>query len=201
MSKEYPIVAVTGSSGSGTSSVKHAFEIIFRHEGITPAFVEGDSYHRYNRQEMDDVVKAAELEGKNITHFGPEGNLFEELEALFQGYSQSGTGKCRYYIHNDAEAALHGSSPGMLTEWGDLPENTDLLFYEGLHGAVITDSVNIHKYVDLLIGVTPIINLEWMQKIQRDKEYRGYSPEDATELILSRMHDYIHYITPPILQD
>ena len=196
MSKEYPIVAITGSSGSGTSSVKNAFEIIFRHEGITPAFVEGDSYHRYNRQEMDAVVKAAELEGKNITHFGPEGNLFEELEALFQGYSLSGTGKCRYYIHNDTEAALHGSSPGMLTEWGDLPENTDLLFYEGLHGAVITDSVNVHQYVDLLIGVTPIINLEWMQKIQRDKEYRGYSPEDATELILSRMHDYIHYITP-----
>jgi len=196
MSKEHPIIAVTGSSGSGTSSVKNAFEIIFSHEGITPAFVEGDSYHRYNRQEMDDVVKAAELEGNNITHFGPEGNLFEELESLFKGYSQNGTGKRRYYIHDDTEAALRGSSHGMLTEWDDLPENTDLLFYEGLHGAVITDSVNVHQYVDLLIGVTPIINLEWMQKVQRDKEYRGYSPEDATELILSRMHDYMHYITP-----
>ena len=196
MSKQHPIVAVTGSSGSGTSSVKHAFEIIFRHEGITPAFVEGDSYHRYNRQEMDDVVKAAELDGKNITHFGPEGNLFDELESLFSGYSQSGTGKRRYYIHNDTEAVLRGSSPGMLTDWEELPENTDLLFYEGLHGAVITDNINVHQYVDLMIGVTPIINLEWMQKIQRDKEYRGYSPEDATELILSRMHDYTHYITP-----
>ncbi|MFB3100718.1 MAG: phosphoribulokinase, partial [Gammaproteobacteria bacterium] len=176
--------------------VKNAFEIIFSHEGITPAFVEGDSYHRYNRQEMDDVVKTAELEGKSITHFGPEGNLFDELESLFQEYSQSGTGKRRYYIHDDTEAALRGTSTGMLTEWEDLPENTDLLFYEGLHGAVITDGVNVHQYVDLLIGVTPIINLEWMQKIQRDKEYMGYSPEDATELILSRMHDYTHYITP-----
>ncbi len=196
MSKEHPIIAVTGSSGSGTSSVKHAFEIIFRHEGITPAFVEGDSYHRYNRQEMDDVVKAAELEGKNITHFGPEGNLFDELESLFKGYSKNGTGKRRYYIHDDTEAVLRGSSTGMLTDWEDLPKNTDLLFYEGLHGAVITDNVNVHQYVDLTIGVTPIINLEWMQKVQRDKEYRGYSPEDATELILSRMHDYTHYITP-----
>ena len=196
MSKEHPIIAVTGSSGAGTSSVKNAFEIIFKHEGITPAFIEGDGYHRYNRQEMHDVVKAAKLEGKNITHFGPEGNLFEELESLFQRYSENGTCKCRYYIHDKAEAALHGSSPGMLTEWHDLPEKTDLLFYEGLHGAVVTDTVNVHQYVDLLIGVTPIINLEWMQKIQRDKEYRGYSPEDATELILSRMHDYVHYITP-----
>ncbi len=196
MSREHPIVAVTGSSGSGTSSVKHAFEIIFSHEAITPAFVEGDSYHRYNRQEMDDVVKAAELDGKNITHFGPEGNLFEELEPLFDGYSKTGTGKRTYYIHDDTEAVLRCSSPGMLTDWEDLPENTDLLFYEGLHGAVITENVIVHQYVDLLIGVTPIINLEWMQKIQRDKEYRGYSPEDATELILSRMHDYTHYITP-----
>ncbi len=196
MSKEHPIVAVTGSSGSGTSSVKNAFEIIFSHEDISPAFVEGDSYHRYNRQEMDDMVKAAEEDGKNITHFGPEGNLFEELEALFAEYSKNGIGKRRYYIHNDAESALHSSPPGALTEWSDLPENTDLLFYEGLHGAVVTDTVNVHRYVDLLIGVTPIINLEWMQKIQRDKEYRGYSPEDATELILSRMHDYTHYITP-----
>lgn len=196
MSKEHPIVAVTGSSGSGTSSVKKAFEIIFRHEGITPAFVEGDSYHRYNRQEMDEVVKAAEQEGKNITHFGPEGNLFEDLENAFREYSEHGTGKCRYYIHNDAEAAIHGSPTGTLTEWCDMPDNTDLLFYEGLHGAVITDTVNVHQYVDLVIGVTPIINLEWMQKIHRDKEYRGYSPEDATKLILSRMHDYVHYITP-----
>lgn len=196
MSKQHPIVSVTGSSGAGTSSVKNAFEIIFRQEGIKPAFVEGDSYHKYNRQEMDDVVKAAEVEGKNITHFGPEGNLFEDLEALFKEYSDHGTGKCRYYIHNDTEAELHGSPPGTLTEWDDLTEGTDLLLYEGLHGAVITDTVNVHQYVDLLIGVTPIINLEWIQKIQRDKEYRGYSPEDATELILSRMHDYTHYITP-----
>ena len=196
MSKQYPIIAVTGSSGSGTSSVKHAFEIIFNHEGITPAFVEGDSYHRYDRLEMHDVVKAAELEGKNITHFGPEGNLFEELEALFCEYSEHGTGRRRYYIHNDAEAALHGSPTGTLTEWDNLTENTDLLFYEGLHGAIVTDTVNVHQYVDLLIGVTPIINIEWMQKIHRDKEIRGYSPEDATELILSRMHDYTHYITP-----
>lgn len=196
MSKEHPIVVVTGSSGSGTSSVKNAFEIIFRHEGIAPAFIEGDSYHKYNRQEMDNVVKAAELEGKNITHFGPDGNVFEDLEAAFREYSEHGTGKCRYYIHDDAEAAVHHSPPGTLTGWRDIPENTDLLFYEGLHGAVVTDTVDVRQYVDLLIGVTPIINLEWMQKIHRDKEYRGYTPEDATDLILNRMHDYIHYITP-----
>ncbi len=196
MSIKHPIIAVTGSSGAGTSSVQKAFEIIFRHESITPAFIEGDSYHKYNRQEMDNVVNAAEQEGKNITHFGPEGNAFRELEATFREYSEHGTGKYRYYVHDENEAAIHRSPPGTLTKWQDIPENTDLLFYEGLHGAVVTDTVNVRQYVDLLIGVTPIINLEWMQKIHRDKEYRGYTPKDAMDLILNRMHDYIHYITP-----
>lgn len=196
MSIKHPIVAVTGSSGAGTTNIKTAFEHIFRQEGIKPAIVEGDSYHRYSRKQMDEIVAEAEKSGRNITHFGPEGNLFEELEALFSEYAEHGTGKRRYYIHNTEEAALHGAEPGELTPWETLPEKTDLLFYEGLHGGVVTDKVNVAKYVDLLIGVAPIINLEWIQKIYRDKAVRGYSVEDATNMILSRMHDYTHYITP-----
>ena len=196
MSLKHPIVAVTGSSGAGTTNVKTAFEHIFRREGIKPAIVEGDSYHRYSRKQMDEVVAEARKTGRNVTHFGPEGNLFEELEELFRNYADNGTGKRRYYIHNDEEAARHGAESGELTHWENLPENTDLLFYEGLHGGVVTDTVNVAQHVDLLIGVAPIINLEWIQKIYRDKAVRGYTAEDATNMILSRMHDYTHYITP-----
>lgn len=196
MSIKHPIVAVTGSSGAGTTSVKAAFEQIFRREGIVAAVIEGDCFHRYNRKQMDEVVTEAEKNGKNITHFGPEGNLFEELEAVFREYGEKGTGKRRYYIHNDEEAAEHGSAPGELTDWEQLPENTDILFYEGLHGGLVTDTVNVAQHVDLLIGVAPIINLEWIQKIYRDKAVRGYTSEDATNMILSRMYDYTHYITP-----
>ena len=197
MSKEHPIVAITGSSGAGTSNVKIAFEQIFRRAGINPATIEGDCFHRYNRKEMDAIVARIEQEGgNNVTHFGPEGNLFEELEAVFSEYTQSGTGKRRYYIHNEDEAAHHGARVGELTPWEPLPPRTDLLFYEGLHGGLVTDEVNIAQYVDLLIGVAPIINLEWIQKIHRDKTVRGYTSESATQMILSRMHDYTHYITP-----
>jgi phosphoribulokinase len=196
MSIKHPIVAVTGSSGAGTTNVKAAFEQIFRREGITPAVIEGDGFHRFNRREMDEISSKAEQEGRTITHFGPEGNLFAELEAVFKEYAELGTGKRRYYIHNQEEAALHGAPPGELTPWEPLPENTDLLFYEGLHGGVVTDQVNIAQHVDLLIGVAPIINLEWIQKIYRDKEVRGYTSEDATKMILSRMNDYTYYIIP-----
>ena len=145
---------------------------------------------------MEAAREQARKGGRIITHFGPEGNLFDELEGLFCEYSRHGTGRRRYYIHNREEAQRHGYPLGSLTPWEPLPDNTDLLFYEGLHGGLITDTVNIAQYVDLLIGVAPIINLEWIQKIHRDNAIRGYSTEDATGSILERMHDYIHYITP-----
>jgi len=196
MSVQHPVVAVTGSSGSGTTSVKEAFEHIFRHEGIKPAMIEGDCFHRYNRSDMNEMLASFEKENKRLTHFGPEGNLFDELERVFREYSEKGTGRRRYYIHNEEEAARHGFPIGALTPWEDLPEDSDLLFYEGLHGGIVTDKYNVYQYVDLLIGVVPIINLEWIQKIHRDQSVRGYSASDATRMILGRMHDYVHYITP-----
>ena len=196
MSEKHPIIAITGSSGAGTSLAKSAFMYIFRKNGIKPAIIEGDCFHRYNRVEMDELSIEAEKNSENLTHFGPEGNLFEDLENVFREYGANGTGRRRFYIHDEKEASEHGSAPGTLTEWESLEENTDLLFYEGLHGGLVTKEINIAKHVDLLIGVTPIINLEWMQKIHRDQAVRGYTTEDATKLILSRMHDYVHYITP-----
>ena len=197
MSKKHPIVAVTGSSGAGTTIVKTAFEQIFEAETISAAMIEGDCFHRYNREEMNRIRETHNVDdNRHVTHFGPEGNIFEELEAVFKQYSQNGTGKRRYYIHNEQESELHNSPLGSLTDWEPLPENSDLLFYEGLHGGIQTDSVDVSQYVDLLIGVVPIINLEWIQKIHRDQSVRGYSTEDATNMILGRMFDYVNYITP-----
>lgn len=196
MSILHPIVAVTGSSGAGTSSVKLAFERIFQNEGINPAIIEGDSFHRYDRTEMEWEVEKSLLQGRTLTHFGPEGNLLQELEALFSGFATYGTGKQRSYVHTEEEAERHESPPGTFTDWQPLTPECDLLFYEGLHGGLITEGVNIARHVDLLIGVVPIINLEWMQKIHRDRSVRGYSVDAATDMILRRLPDYVHYICP-----
>lgn len=198
MSKKYPIIAITGSSGAGTTTVKRAFEHIFRREEINPVIVEGDSFHRFNRSEMKEAMKKAEIEANShFSHFGPEANLFEELEMLFRTYGKSGTGKKRYYLHSDEEAAAYaGLKPGEFTPWEDIPLQTDLLFYEGLHGGVAHGGADAAKWVDLLIGVVPIVNLEWIQKIHRDTAERGYSADAVTDTILRRMYDYVHYITP-----
>lgn len=196
MSDLHPIVAVTGSSGAGTSSVKLAVDHIFERTGLTPAVVEGDSFHRYDRVEMGKQVDRFARLGMTLTHFGPEGNLFDELEALFRSYAESGTGLRRHYLHTPEDAQRYGGRPGTFTDWEQLPEPTDLLFYEGLHGGLKTDRHDIPRYVDLLVGVVPIINLEWIQKIHRDRAVRGYSAETATQMILRRMPDYVHYICP-----
>lgn len=197
MSAKHPIIAITGSSGAGTTSVMRAFEQIFRREGIEAAFIEGDSFHRYDRAEMKQkMLEELEKGNQNFSHFGPESNAFQELEALFRRYSESGTGQNRKYLHNEEEAATYGQEPGTFTPWMDLPEDTDLLFYEGLHGAVVTEDVDIARHVDLLIGVVPVINLEWIQKVHRDMAARGYSTEAVTDTILRRMPDYVHYICP-----
>ena len=193
---KHPIIAITGSSGAGTSTVKTTFDQIFRREHITPAIVEGDAFHRYDRVEMRSLLETAHREGRNFSHFGPEANLFEELEALFRDYRTSGTGKARKYLHDTNEAQPYAQEPGTFTPWEALPEGSDLLFYEGLHGAVATDRVDVAQFAHLLIGVVPSINLEWIQKLHRDKSARGHSHEAIVDTILRRMPDYVNYIVP-----
>jgi len=197
MSERHPIIAITGSSGAGTSSVTRTFDGIFRREAVKAAIIEGDSFHRWDRLEMRARQAEAEQAGnKHFSHFGPENNLFAELEQLFRSYSESGSGRRRKYLHDPAEAAPYKQEPGTFTAWEDLPADTDILFYEGLHGAVRTAEVDVARYPDLLIGVVPVINLEWIQKLYRDKNVRGYSAEAVTDTILRRMPDYVHYIVP-----
>jgi phosphoribulokinase len=197
MSAKHPVVAITGSSGAGTTSVMRIFEQIFRRENVDAAFVEGDSFHRYDRIGMKGEMEKAFIEGDHtFSHFGPDANLFEELEALFREYGESGGGRFRKYLHSHEEAAPYAQEPGTFTPWEDIEAGTDLLFYEGLHGAVVTEKVNVAQYADLLIGVVPVINLEWTQKLHRDKAKRGYSTEAVTQTILRRMDDYVNFMCP-----
>ncbi len=203
MSKQHPVVALTGASGAGTSTAKRAFEHIFKKENIKAGIVEGDSFHRYNRAAMRErVAESKQFYLRVFTHYCEQANYLDKLAALFEQYGNSGTGEIRYYAHNSKEAQKHNIrlgidiQPGNFTPWETLPAGTDLLFYEGLHGGAVTRTVNVAQHVDLLVGVVPCINLEWMQKIWRDSSERPYTPEQVTEVILERMPDYVKYIAP-----
>jgi phosphoribulokinase len=197
MSLAHPIISVTGSSGAGTTSVKRTFDQIFRRENINAAYIEGDAFHRHDRVAMKQVMADEAEKGNNhFSHFGPDANLLDKLETAFRDFGASGVANTRHYVHDATEAELYGSEPGTFTEWKDTPEDSDLLFYEGLHGAVVTDDINIAQHADLSIGVVPVINLEWIQKLHRDKADRGYSTDAVIDTILRRMPDYVNYICP-----
>ena len=204
MSRKHPVIAVTGSSGAGTTTVKQAFENIFRREQITAAVIEGDSLHSLDRMAFRAAAaEAAKLGNNSFSHFGPVSNHFDKIEEMFKTYGETGMCKRRYYVHSEEEATLHNKhfgladlKPGIFTPWEDIEANTDLLFYEGLHGLVNDGNIDVAKYVDLGIGVVPVVNLEWIQKIHRDKAERGYSAEATVDTILRRMPDYVKFITP-----
>lgn len=197
MSSKHPIISVTGSSGAGTTSVRRTFEAIFHRENIKASFIEGDAFHRYDRAEMQAAMEEAAAAGNPyLSHFGEETNLLKDLESVFRSYGEIGTGRTRHYVHDAHEAAKYGTPPGTFTPWEEIPYGTDILFYEGLHGAVVTEKINIAKLADLKIGVVPVLNLEWIQKIHRDRELRGYSAAAVTDTILRRMPDYVKMICP-----
>lgn len=192
MSAKHPVISITGSSGAGTSTAKVALEHIFRREHVTPAIVEGDCFHKFDRYEFKEMAKKYEEQGKRLSHFAPDANLFDKIAELFKSYGETGRGLARHYVHDEEEARLYGTEPGRFTSWEEIGEGSDLLFYEGLHGGV----EEVRPHVDLLMGIVPVVNLEWIQKIHRDTQMRGYSPEAVVANILQRMHDYVHYITP-----
>jgi phosphoribulokinase len=196
MSVKHPVIAITGSSGAGTSTVTKTFEHIFRREKIAAGVVEGDAFHRWDRAEMRKRIAEAQAAGQTLSHFGPEANLLEELAALFEGYGETGRGRTRRYLHDEKEAQPFGQPAGTFTPWQELPPGTDLLFYEGLHGGAVAGKADVARHVDLLVGVVPIINLEWIQKIVRDRSVRSYSTEAVVDTILRRMPDYVHHICP-----
>jgi phosphoribulokinase len=226
MSTRHPIIAVTGSSGAGTTLVRHAFADIFRRQSISAFFIEGNSFRRWDRETMRREVQAATERGRPISHFGPDANLFDRLEGVFREYSRTGSALTRKYVENEEQAEEFGVPAGTFTPWQEMPDGVDLLFYEGLHGGCTQDTwshrqlvdredlppplvrvrqqkierddygVDIAQWIDLLIGVVPAIYLEWIQKIHRDCSKKGCSIEAVSHTILRRMPDFVRYITP-----
>ena len=197
MSVKHPIVAITGSSGAGTTTVMKSFQHIFRREHIRAQILEGDSMHRFDRMSMREEMKRQQEAGNTaFSHFSLDANLLGDLAETFRQFGETGTGKVRKYIHDDGEAAEFGQPPGTFTPWREMEEGAELLFYEGLHGGFVGEGADVAKHVDLLVGVVPIINLEWIQKLHRDQNMRGYSQEAVLDTILRRMPDYTKHICP-----
>lgn len=141
------------------------------------------------------AIRKARDAGRHISYFGPEANDFGLLEQTFIEYGQSGKEISQISAYLRRSRTVE-SGTGDIHPWQPLPEPTDVLFYEGLHGGVVTPQHNVAQHVDLLVGVVPIVNLEWIQKLIRDTSERGHSREAVMDSVVRSMEDYINYITP-----
>ncbi|MCW8943647.1 MAG: phosphoribulokinase [Sedimenticola sp.] len=196
MSTKNPLIVITGSSGSGSNKVSDVFNHIAWREKIKHLIVSGSAFHRYERDEMAQKVEQACADGRYLSHFSPEGNQLDLLEKLFRDFTMDGTGNYRHYLHTEEQALEYGKAVGSFTDWEAIPDGVDLLVYQGLHGAFADNAIDVARYADLILGVTPIVNLEWIQKIHTDIRNRGYTLDAVRNAIQHRLHDYVHYITP-----
>ncbi|VAW55778.1 Phosphoribulokinase, partial [hydrothermal vent metagenome] len=157
-------------------------------------------------------------DGRHVSCYGPDLNNFSQLENCFKHYSESGHCDIRTKVTEKNRHQYH-SSVGEFTPWESIPAHSDCLFYDGMHGGVVaetwarrktenlqpilndrrnrkTKGVDTAQYVDLLIGIVPAINLEWIQRIHHDKKNYQHSHEQVTANILEQLQDYIHFIVP-----
>ena len=199
MSAKHPIIAITGSSGAGTTSVTRTFEHIFRREGINAAIVEGDTFHRYDRDgdEARRWPRPRRRATSTSATSAPRRTCSPSSRRCSAATARPAPAASASTCTTPAEAAPYGQEPGTFTPWEDIAR--------GHRPAVLRGPARRRRrprrstsrqHADLLIGVVPIINLEWIQKLHRDKAMRGYSHEAVVDTILRRMPDYVNYICP-----
>ena len=119
MSIKHPIIAVTGSSGAGTTTVMKSFAHIFRREGLNAQVVEGDAFHRYDR---DADARAREgpttAAGTPFSHFGPESEPADGTRQALREYARDRPAAgCGDYIHDASKRRSMGGAPGTFTAW------------------------------------------------------------------------------------
>ena len=150
---------------------KHTFEQIFRREGVKAAISRATPSTATTAPACVSDGGGRGRGNGAFQPFRPEANLFAELEAMFRRlWRDAAPASTRHYVHDDAEAEVYGAPPGTFTRVGGRSaEAPTCCSTRACMARVVTEQVNVARHADLKIGVVPVINLEWIQKIHRDK--------------------------------
>ena len=195
MSAQHPIMAVTGSSGSGTTSVTRTIEQILRREGVRAAMVVGDAFHRYDRAGMQRATAEAERAGNpRFCHFSPEANLLPELEQLFSTYGSTGAGDGARVLPRATRTSR--ASAARSATGSHCPRAPTCCTTRVCTVATSTTRSTSRGTRTCSSESCRSSTSSRIQKLHRDRATRGHSQEEVVATILRRMPDYIDHICP-----
>jgi phosphoribulokinase len=220
MSEKHPIIAVTGMAGAGLSTVRHAFKDLFSRDrtssppscmAMASAAIPTASSPRCWKKRAT-AIGAFPGSARNAI-------ISRNWNSFSRPMPKPAAAWCANTPTTTRAPPLLGVKAGEFTPWKPLnsrlgpavlrrpawrrdrqyldPRQVDSRhFPPEIDRRVGKPGIDVAQHVDLLIGVVPAINLEWIQKIHRDCAKGRTAPEDSLETILRRMDDYIHYIVP-----
>ncbi len=178
MSVRHPIIAVTGSSGAGTTTVMKTFDHIFRREQHQGP---GDRGRFVSRLQpgRDARARARGGHGQGSDHqpfrtgVEPVGRARRHDGSLRRHRRRQGA---PLHPRRRGSASSSSGEPGTFTTGSRCRRTATCSSTKGCMAATRTARWMSREKVDLLVGVVPIINLEWIQKLHRDQQHARLQP-------------------------
>ena len=200
MSVKHPIISVTGSSGAGTTSVKTTFKRIFNRETVNAASSMAMHSIAMTAQMKRVMAEEAEREINHFSHFGPECQPAGGTGRVYSGISAKPEPEKPGTTCTTRKKRTCTARPGTFSAWEDIDPEYRIIVLRRTAWRGGDRRRQPGAALRPKIGVVPVVNLEWIQKIHRDKMDRGYSTQAIKDTILRRMPDYLDYICPQFSQ-
>ena len=166
MSAKHPVIAVTGFSGAGTTTTGVAFRKIFQQLNIRAAELEATASTLHPAGNGRGDPQGARS-GRDISYFGPGPTTSACCSRALSSTAKRHRPFAQVPAHLRRSGAYNPGA-GHLHPVGATAGADRRAVLRGAARRCGREHHDVASHVDLLVGVVPIVNLEWIQKLIRD---------------------------------